>query len=47
MRVTVKNRIATIRLADKIEKKKDYAEKIGVSVNLKNRISEIKKTAKR
>lgn len=43
MRVIVKKRIAAIRLADKIEKNKDYAEKIGVSVNLKNRVPEIKK----
>ena len=35
MHLIVKSRIAAIRLAEKIEKNKAYAEKVGVSVEMK------------
>lgn len=33
--MTAKVRVATIRLAEKIEKNKEYARKVGVSVEIK------------
>ena len=35
--MTAKSRIAAIRLAERIEKNKPYAEKIGVSVEMKRK----------
>ena len=35
MHLIAKSRIAAIRLAEKIEKNKAYAEKVGVSVEMK------------
>lgn len=38
----VKNRIAMIRLADRLEKNKAYAQKVGMSVELRNKTQDIK-----
>ncbi len=34
--MTAKNRIVAIRLADRIQRNRAYAEKVGISVEMKN-----------